>query len=438
MAKRDQFEFLPAALEVLETPPRPAARFILFAICAFFASALTWAIVGRIDTVAVAQGQVVPRGRVKQIQPLENGIIRTIHVKDGQAVRKGDPLITLDPTETEANVETLRYDLLKARLDAATALARLAEDPEQALVIPAGAKGVLLEASLSEMRGLVERALAATLAIDAEIEEQKAALINYRQQLEKANADMPLVEERLADLTYLDQKQLARKPELQQAKLRRIDTVAEIATAKSNIAQTKARIAARERKRAEAVATHRGDALEKRSEALRKIASLKQQLLKEERRRKDRTLRAPINGVVAGLSVFTESGVVTTKDPLMRIVPENSVLIVEAFVLNKDIGFVAEGQDVELKLETFPFTRYGLINGKVLQIWRDATQDESRGLVYKAEISLKETRILVGKAWQKITPGMSVQAEIQTGKRRAISFFLSPFLRYRDESLRER
>ncbi|MGI9424650.1 MAG: biotin/lipoyl-binding protein, partial [Hyphomicrobiaceae bacterium] len=314
MAKRDQFEFLPAALEVLETPPRPAARFILFAICAFFASALTWAIVGRIDTVAVAQGQIVPRGRVKQIQPLENGIIRTIHVKDGQAVRKGDPLITLDPTETEANVETLRYDLLKARLDAATTLARLAEDPEQAIVVPASAEGALLEASLSEMRGLIERARAAVLAIDAEIEEQKAARINYRKQLDKANADMPLIEERLADLNYLNQKQLARKPDLQQAKLRRIDTVAEIATAKSNIAQTKARIAARERKRAETVATHRGDALEKRSEALRKIASLEQQLLKEQRRREDRTLRAPINGFVAGLAVFTQGGVVTTKD----------------------------------------------------------------------------------------------------------------------------
>lgn len=438
MAKRDEFEFLPAALEVLEAPPRPAARFIVFAICAFFAIALVWAIVGRIDTVAVAQGQVIPSGRVKLIQPIENGVIRSIHVTDGQSVKAGEALITLDPTESQANVETLRYDLLKAQLDAATSAAQLTDNPEASLIVPAGASGTLLAASKSEMLGAVEKMRAAVLAIDAEIQEQKAIRLDFTNKLSKARKNLVLAEERLRDLQFLNEKQLARKPDLQQAKTRTIDIKAEIESAHSGVSQADSRISARRRRRAETIANHRGNALEKRSEALRQIASLEQQLRKENQRRTDRTLSTPIDGVVTGLEVHTVGGVVTTKDTLMRIVPVASELIVEAFVLNKDIGFVTVGQDVELKLETFPFTRYGLINGEVRQLWRDAIQDDKRGLIYKAEITLKQTRILIGSSWQRITPGMSVQAEIHTGKRRAISFFLSPFLRYQDESLRER
>lgn len=118
--------------------------------------------------------------------------------------------------------------------------------------------------------------------------------------------------------------------------------------------------------------------------------------------------------------------------------PVNSTLEIEAKVLNKDIGIVAVGQPVEIKLETFPFTRHGLIPGVVKQIWRDAVPDDKQGLVYKTEIALKETRILVGSKWVPLAPGMSVQAEIKTGDRSIISFFLSPFLRYRDEALCER
>lgn len=438
VTKTDRFEFLPAALEVLETPPRPAARLVALAICTFAVIALIWSIVGFIDTVAVAQGQVVPSERVKVIQPLENGLIRKIHVKDGDAVRAGDPLVTLDPTDSQSGVDELRAEMLKARLDAATTAARLTDNPEKELAIPEGATGALMEASISEMRSAIERHNAQLLAVEAELNEQRAVLADFENQRKKLRATLPMVESRLADLNYLADRQLARRTDLLQARTQRIDMTSQILSAESGIEQSQARITARERRRAEIVANYRSEALQKRSEALRQIASFEQRLVREEQRNRNRVMKAPIDGTVIGQAVFTESGVVTTKDTLMRIVPANSTLVVEALVLNKDIGFVAEGQRVEVKLETFPFTRYGLVHGKVIQLWRDAIQDEKRGLVYKAEIALDEHRIRVGSAWQPITPGMSVQAEIQTGKRRAIDYFLSPLLRYRDESLKER
>jgi HlyD family type I secretion membrane fusion protein len=202
--------------------------------------------------------------------------------------------------------------------------------------------------------------------------------------------------------------------------------------------QARARIDSREKRRAEAIAAARTDALQRKADALRRIVAAEQQIRRETQRREDRVLRAPVAGVVTGQSAFTVGGVVTTKDVIMRVVPEGATLEAEVMVLNKDIGFVEVGQPVELKLETFPFTRYGVIEGRVKQVWRDAIQDEKQGLVYKAEVTLAADRILVDRTWVPLATGMAVQAEIKTGDRRVISYFLSPLLRYRDESLRER
>jgi hemolysin D len=260
----------------------------------------------------------------------------------------------------------------------------------------------------------------------------------YEAQLKKAEAAVPLVDERLSGLEDLNEKQLVRKPDLFATRQQKIDNLSDQETAKSSILQTRSRIDARHRKIDEAKASFRADALQRRADALRRIASLEQQIKKEEQRQRDRLLRAPATGVVVGLSVYTVGGVVTTKDVLMRIVPEGSVLLLEATVLNQDIGFVQKGQKVEIKLETFPFTRYGLIDGEVREVWRDAIADEKKGLVYKSEIALKQDHILVDDRWVPLSPGMVAQAEIKTGERPIIQYFLSPLLRYQSESLRER
>ena len=434
----EELEFLPAALEVLETPPRPAARLIALLISTFFFAAIFWAITGRIDTVAIAEGQLLPTDRVKLIQPLENGIVRAINVKDGQEVKAGDILISLDPTETAANVEALKSDLSKAKLDEAVASALLTPNPIFSFSGPSDAGEILISAARAQLLGEVQKLQASLAFVGAEIEEQRAIYIQSETQLKKAQATTPLIADRLDGLNQLDKQGLVRKPELLGTRQRMIENKSEMLSAQSGMDQASARIESRNKRRIELIANARSEVLQRRAEALRKIASIEQQLKKEERRQRDRDLIAPVNGTVFGLTAHTLGGVVTTKDIVMRIVPEGSTLELECTVLNKDIGFVEVGQAVEIKLETFPFTRYGLIDGVVKQVWRDAIPDEKRGLIYKAEISLKQNKILVGKRWQPLAPGMSAQAEIKTGDRSIISFFLSPFLRYRDEALRER
>lgn len=435
---RDELEFLPGALEVLETPPRPAARMTAMTICAFVVAALTWATLGRIDTTAVATGQIVPSTRVKLIQPLENGIVRAIHVREGQRVKAGDALIDLDPTEAQANVDALRYDLMRSQLDAAAAAAILSDDPLNAFQAPVGGDPLLIEATRAQLLGDFEKHRAALASIDADVDEIKAQMDAHETQIKKAEAILPVVEERLEDQESLFEKRLTQKSQMMAMVQQRIDLLAERETAKSGIRQSEAKIASRTRKREELVASTRSDALQKRAEALRKVAGTGQQLKKEERRQIDRTLRAPVDGSVVALTAFTLGGVVTTKDVVLKIVPTDAILEIEATVLNRDIGFVAKGQSVEIKLETFPFTKYGLIPGVVKEVWRDAVQDEKLGLIYRAEITLLADKILIGDTWIPLAPGMATQIEIKTGDRRVIEYFLSPFLRYRSEALRER
>ncbi|MEQ1612361.1 MAG: HlyD family type I secretion periplasmic adaptor subunit [Hyphomicrobiaceae bacterium] len=435
---RDELEFLPGALEVLETPPRPAARMTAMTICAFVIATLTWATLGRIDTVAVATGQIVPTSRVKLIQPLENGIVRAIHVREGSRVKAGDALIELDPTDAQANIDVARYELLKANLEASAAAALLTDDPQAAFKVPDGADPTTAEAIRSLMLGDFEKTRAALASIAADIAEQQGSLNVYEAQLAKAKQVLPLTEERLQGLEDLNDKQLVRKPDLYGARQQWLEGTNEIASASANIAQANARIEARTSKRAEILAGARADALQKRGDALKRMAANEQQLKKEEQRRGDRTLRAPVDGNVVAMTAFTVGGVVTTKDIILKIVPADAVLEIEAVVLNRDIGFVAKGQSVEIKLETFPFTKYGLIPGVVKEVWRDAIQDERQGLIYRAEITLLADKILVGDTWVPLAPGMSTQAEIKTGDRRVIEYFLSPFLRYKAEALRER
>ncbi len=198
------------------------------------------------------------------------------------------------------------------------------------------------------------------------------------------------------------------------------------------------------------------DALAK---AEQKAASAAQEVIKADKRTKLQHLTAPVDGVVQQLAVHTVGGVVTPAQALAVVVPSESLLEIEAMLSNRDIGFVQPGQKSEIKVDTFNFTRYGLLHGEVLSVSSDAiTRDrqqsasndrasgaaqsgsEPRGqeLEYAARISLDRTHMQVEDKLVKLGPGMAVTVEIKTGARRIISYLLSPLARYKHEVLRER
>jgi len=170
-------------------------------------------------------------------------------------------------------------------------------------------------------------------------------------------------------------------------------------------------------------------------------------------------LHAPIDGTVQQLAIHTIGGVVTPAESLLAIVPSEGGLVVEAAVQNRDVGFISAGQTVRVKVEAFSFTLYGLIDGQVIDVTRDAVSpaandkknnkagqndgdnvgsDGNSGPVYLARIALSQDWMMTENGKVSLTPGMAVTAEIQTGERRLISYLLSPLVRHVSESMHER
>ena len=355
---QEELAFLPAALEIVETPPSPIGRAIGATIIALFCVALIWATFGHVDIVASASGKVVPSGRVKLIQPFETGVVRAIHVRDGQSVKAGEVLIELDPSITAA---------------------------EQA--------------------------------------QKEAERDTITATVDKLEADEPIIAQRVDILKKLVDKGLGSKLTYLETLQQLTDNQKDTAIQKSRLAEANAAVAAI-------------------------TARMKRQIL-----------TAPVDGVVQQLAVHTIGGVVTSAQQLAMIVPSDVVLEIEALVPNREIGFVHVGQDVQIKVDAFNFTRYGLLHGRVLSVSQDAivrdvpldktkdntpgaesTSSEPKGqeLNYAVRVSLDRTQIQVDDAVANLSPGMVVTAEIKTGSRAVITYLLSPLLRQVHNSMRER
>ena len=437
---RDEREFLPAALEVLDTPASPAGRTAALLICALFVLAVAWSWFGHIDTVAVAQGRIVPGGRVKLIQPVEVGVVREIHVREGQRVQAGDPLVDLDPTESEVDLDQTRRVLEQSRMEHARADYGLRHLMGEAVSLqpPDGVDEVVFEAQRERLESELRLLGARLAALDGETERLRAARAGEAAQIATLEPLVEVVREHERSLRDLLDRGLGGRGPWFELRRERAERERQLAGHRHRLRQLDAEIASTARRREETVAEFRYRAAANRVEALARMEQARLELRGASLRTERSRLRAPVDGTVQQLAVHTVGGVVRTAEPLMVVVPQGVALEVEASVLNRDIGFVEVGQPVEVKVEAFPYTRYGLIDGEVAHLSADAVLDDHLGPVYPMKVRLAAERIRVGDRWVALAPGMTVAAEVRTGRRRAIEFFLAPLLRYRNEALRER
>jgi len=412
----------------------------MLTLCGLFTVAVLWSTIGRVDVVAVASGKTLPVANVKLIQPLEIGAVRAIHVRNGQQVKKGQLLIELDPTVTGADEAQATRGLVSARIAEARNGALLAhlEGRQAVFQAPPG----ITPATAATQNQMIRSAI-------AEYEAQRAGLLENRAErsaelagagaeIAKLRETLPLVEQQLAARRLLVEQGNFPKLRLLEYEQQRVEHIRNIDIQESAAAKTRAAIASLD---AQLRALREGFAKSAATElatAADEASVRSEELRKSERRSFLQQLRAPVDGTVQQLAVHTVGGVVQAAQPLLVIVPSGSEVEVEAQVLNRDIGFVREGQAVRVKLEAFPFTDYGLIEGVVETISRDAVQDEKIGLVYTARIRLNRNFISVHGRRQLIGPGMAVQAEIKTGERRIIKYLLSPISQAMDEAGRER
>jgi hemolysin D len=458
-ARRDGYElaFLPAALEITETPPSPAGRATGAAIVGVFCLALVWAFLGSVDIVATAPGKIVPSGRTKLIQPFETGVVRAIHVHNGQSVKAGEVLIELDPTMTEAEEGHLKGDLIAAELDVARLRAAIAGRMD--IEAPSGASSAQIETHRQFLASEAALQNAKLAEIDRQQLQKEAERASVAAAIGKLEATIPVLQEKVDLRKYLYNKELGSKITYLTEYQDLVAMQQDLLVQKSHLNETEAAVAALRETRAKIIAENRRTLFDDLAKAEQKAAALTQDVIKAERRTKLQVLSAPVDGVVQQLAVHTVGGVVTPAQPLAVLVPADSRLEIEAMVSNRDIGFVHAGQEAEIKVDTFSFTRYGLLHGKVLDVSPDAiTSDRPREekspdkagavaatsepkgqeLNYAARVSLDRTQMQIEEGLVNLGPGMAVTVEIKTGSRRIIDFLLSPLLRHVQESLRER
>lgn len=434
-------QFLPAALALRDTPVHPAPRITLWLIMGFALIALLWATFGRVDIVATAVGKIIPNDRTKVIQPMETAVVKAIHVRDGQPVRQGQILIELDATTAVADSERVRNEALTARLEAQRAnalLAALSAGQPPRLQSRAGVAQDRLFAEQAQATGQYQEYRARQLQLEAEIVRRQAELASTQDQVVKLEQTAPIARQRAQDYQRLVRDNFISQHGYLEREQARIEQEQDLASSRSKVKEIQAALAEVKREQATLAAETRRQLLEQRNLAEQKAASLEQEFIKAEQRNRLTHLRAPVAGTVQQLAVHTVGGVVTPAQPLMVIVPQENLLEIEAMLPNKDIGFVNPGQDAEVKVETFPFTKYGTLRGTITQVSSDAIQDEKLGLIYSTRVKLAKDTLRVENKIVRLTPGMAVTVEVKTGTRRVIEYFLSPLLQYQSESLRER
>lgn len=455
----DEAAFLPAALSLQATPPHPAPRRAMWAIMALFLIALVWAFVGKVDIVAVAPGRIVVSEGTKLLQPLEASVVNAIHVKDGDRVKAGQVLIELDPTTAKADSSRVQQEREAALSEAwrTQALLKALENGQEPRLSKEAFKGDMAAFATSrqqmqdQLRTEWRNIEAQQAKLEADLDTKQAELHTVTEQVSKLEATLPLAKKREQDFETLAKQGFMSQHAGQDRTQVRIEMEQDLAAYRAKREETRAAIAQAQ----QALRAWRADVRNTLSERHAK-ADLQQRQLVEEgskatQRERLTTLTAPVDGTVQQLAVHTAGGVVTPAQVLLVVVPEQAHVTAEVTLENKDVGFVSEGQSAEIKLETFPYTRYGTVPAIVTTITADAVMKEpsaqpskdgkpvlSGGAVFPATLTLAHNTMQIDGKQIKLAPGMNLTAEIKTGQRRVIDYLLSPVQEYARESLKER
>lgn len=483
-------EFLPAALEILETPPAPIPVALMLTICAFFAVALVWSFFGRLDVHAVAPGKIETVGRSKVIQPFDSGKVAAINVSNGQRVKAGDVLLEMDPAEATADANAAR----DARFESLSEIAR------RRYAVSVAAELSAKQAAVGAARGFeredIDRAFTkaeAKIGLDSEVPEdillrQRGVLAADLNQLadqlsslDKQIAQKEATTKRLGmsisfqnDLMItlgdrvktrqdaIDLK-VGTKINLYDAKEELQKSQSQLASDQGQLIETEAALNALRSEKYKSLSQFIADNENKALEASRKADDAKQALAKASAKLTRTKLIAPIDGVAQQLTVTTIGQVVTTGQQLLVIAPNEGPLQVEVLVANLDIGFVKIGQEAVVKVDAFPFTRFGALNGKVVRIAQQAVDEteakralanltsssntlpsnssapgQPESFVFPVTIELKQTSMKIADIEMPLNSGMTVTAEIKTDSRRVIDYLLSPLAKVGSEAMRER
>ena len=448
-SEHDSHDFSPPLIRLQESPPSPLGRRVIHALVGLLVGLLVWAVVGRLDIVAVAEGKLVPHSFLKIVQPAEAGIVREILVREGEQVAAGQALMRMDARLSEADRRALEADFYRKSLTLRRIDAELGQAEFKA---EAGAPAGLVREVEAQLR-------ANRVALEAALAEERAKMEKARREMAvaqqgKAKLTETLPHYRAQDAAFekLSKDGFAGPLMASDKKRERIEKEQEFATQEHVIESARASVAQSEKRLAQIAADNRRQLFAERNETQGQVDKLVQERAKQAHREGLLELKASQAGVVKDIATHTTGTVVQPGTVLLTLVPQDDILRAEVWVSNQDIGFVRQGQPVKLKLAAFPFQKYGMVEGTVEHVSADAADGNTQGqqnggadktakaapLTYRALVALKAMHLEQDNERLSFTAGMQASAEILLGTRSVLEYLLSPVQKAWHEAGRER
>ncbi len=443
-----------ALFEIAMTEPAQAPRVVGKTIIVLFALLLTWAIVAKLDIVAVAQGRLVPETYVKVVQPADAGIVREILVNEGDYVEPGQVLVRLDPTENAADNSATVRELAMQRLQVRRVDAELAAMPMKRELADDALLFEQAEAQRAAHRRQFEDSVEQDIASRERATQELGAAVEVLHKLEKT---LPSYQRSADAYAKLAADHLVGQLESEDRRREALEKTQDQEAQRATVAGLQASVTASGRHLAQLKSAYASDLHTARVDAVAKVTQLEQQRAKLQFHKEHLELRAPQAGVVKELATTTIGAVVQPGTVLLSLVPRNEPLIAEVSVQNEDIGFVRQGQAVRVKLATYPFQKYGTVDGIVRTVIADSNSSSSSQqqtarkagepagdadtpppLSFKAMIELRQQTLRTGDATFPLAAGMQLSAEIVEGRRTVLEYLLSPVKRVTSEAGMER
>jgi len=441
--ERDNLDFSPGLLDVINQPPPPLSRWILYTIALLLFILILWAIFGQLDIVARAEGKLIPQTRLKIVQPFEGGRVAEIRVKEDEFVKKDQLLLVMDARLSDADTQKLKTELQSAELQLRSIEAEL--DGEEFTKQDSEASDIFDKAyqQYQERRNEYRYQLKQKQAILSQSEQDLKAATEIYKKLEET---LPIHQANEDAINRLGEKGYATKLDILDKQRIRIEAEQDLRAQKHVIESTRARIEETREGLNQLKAGYRQELLTKQITLKKKVEQLKQDWLKQQYRNEQLELRAPQDGYVKDLATYTQGSIVPAGNVLLSVVPVNEPLQAEVFVSNHDIGFVRPGQSVKVKLLSYEFQKYGMIDATVASVSADvanparqSSQDEKQNATgYKTLVRLNEQFLERNGHQFDLRPGMQVTAEIKLGTRSVFDYIVSPITGALSEAATER
>lgn len=431
-------EFKPDAMGIEESRVPIATHAALYVALALIVIAVIWAVVGRVDRIVIGEGKVATRSPMLVMQPFTTSRIVSIEVQAGDRVTKGQVLARFDPSFAQADVASLKQKVMSLTVQAERLEAQLSgrpfiagpnADPERI------SQAQIYAQEAGDYRAQLNQRTSRIAQIDSELRSNQAALPGILQQLGVANQVMTMQQR-------LQREQAAATLDVLRAQSSQIDSSMKLRSTQGEVQRLTSQRAESQHEREAYLDKWRSERTQQLVDTRRQIAEATETLNKASRMREFTEITAPVNGTVLEVADRSIGSVLREAETLMTLVPDDADLYVEAMIQSRDVSYLKLGDTVRVKLESYPFQRFGTLDGKLAEISPDSISQEQgenapARLVYRVQVQLDAKPAETLTRGIRLKPGLVATAEIKTGDRTIASYVLDPVLKITDESLRE-